>query len=102
MMNRRYFLASSIAGAAATAASVKAAGTEVRIGMIGVGGRGTALLTQELPKSASSVKVTHLCDIDQARLEKAQAAAAKAGFGSGIRGSADLRRVLEDKNVDAV
>jgi predicted dehydrogenase len=98
MMNRRYFLASSIMGAAA----VKAAGSEVRIGMIGLGGRGTALLTQELPKSGGSVKVTHLCDVDQARLEKAQAAAAKAGFGSGIRGSADLRRVLEDKNVDAV
>jgi predicted dehydrogenase len=48
-----------------------------------------------------NVRLTHLCDVDQARLEMAQANAAKAGFGQ-VRGSADLRRVLEDKEVDAV
>lgn len=73
---------------------------EVRVGMIGMGGRGNALMTQEL-KRVPGARLTHLCDVDQARLEKAQANAEKAGFGK-VRGSADLRRVLEDKEVDAV
>lgn len=72
----------------------------VRVGMIGMGGRGNALMTQELTR-VPNAKLTHLCDVDQARLEKAQANAEKAGYGK-VRGSADLRRVLEDKEVDAV
>jgi predicted dehydrogenase len=96
--NRRYFLA---AGAAALARPAAAAPSDtVRVGMIGMGGRGTAIMTSEL-KSVPNIKLTHLCDVDQARLEKAQTAANKAGYGT-VRGSADLRRVLEDKEVDAV
>ena len=88
--------------AAATALRVSAAAPSdtVRLGVIGLGGRGTALLTQEVVRTPYA-RVTHLCDVDQARLEKAQANAAKAGFGA-VRGSSDLRRVLEDKEVDAV
>jgi predicted dehydrogenase len=96
--NRRYFLA---AGAAALSRPASAAPSDtVRIGMIGMGGRGTAIMTSELPK-VPNVKLTHVCDVDQARLEKAQANAEKAGLGK-VRGSADLRRLLEDKEVDAV
>ncbi len=96
--NRRYFLA---AGAAAVSGRINAAPTDtIRIGMIGMGGRGSAIMTSEL-KRVPNIKITHLCDVDQARLEKAQAAAAKAGHGN-VRGSADLRRVLDDKEVDAV
>jgi predicted dehydrogenase len=91
ILNRRHFLATSLAAAPSDA---------VRVGIIGVGGRGNALMTQELTR-VPNVRLTHLCDVDQARLEMAQANAAKAGFGQ-VRGSADLRRVLEDKEVDAV
>jgi predicted dehydrogenase len=94
--NRRYFLGA--AGAALSQSTAFGQDT-VRIGVIGMGGRGNALLRDvtRVPKA----KVTHVCDVDQARLERAQAAADKAGFGR-VRGSGDLRRVLEDKNVDAV
>lgn len=95
---RRFFL-----GAAGTALGLKgapAAGDEVRVGVVGLGGRGNALLGSELSK-ASNVRVTHLCDVDQARLEKAQATADKLGFGK-VRGSEDMRRVFDDKDVDAV
>ncbi len=96
--NRRFFLA---AGTAALVRRVNAAPSDtVRVGMIGMGGRGNALMSQEL-KRVPNAKLTHLCDVDQARLEKAQANAEKAGYGK-VRGSADLRRVLEDKEVDAV
>ena len=96
--HRRYFLA---AGAAALSRPAVAAPSDtVRVGMIGMGGRGTAIMTSEL-KNVPNVKLTHLCDVDQARLEKAQANADKAGYGK-VRGSGDLRRVLEDKEVDAV
>ena len=96
--NRRYFLA---AGAAALSRPAAAAPSDtVRVGMIGMGGRGNAIMTSEL-KNVPNIKLTHLCDVDQARLEKAQAGAEKSGYGN-VRGSADLRRVLEDKEVDAV
>jgi predicted dehydrogenase len=90
--NRRMFLTSAVLSAAPS--------DSVRVGMIGMGGRGTALLRSELTR-VPNVRLTHLCDVDQARLEQAQANAAKAGYGK-VRGSADLRRVLEDKEVDAV
>ena len=96
--NRRYFLA---AGAAALSRPAAAAPSDtVRVGMIGMGGRGNAIMTSEL-KNVPNIKLTHLCDVDQTRLEKAQAGAEKSGYGK-VRGSADLRRVLEDKEVDAV
>ncbi len=97
-MNRRYFL-----GAATTAALPRkavAASDVVRIGMIGIGGRGNALMSQEV-KRVPNARITHLCDVDQSRLEKAQAAADKLGYGK-VRGSEDMRRLLEDKEVDAV
>lgn len=96
--NRRYFLA---AGAGALSRRAAAAPSDtVRVGIIGMGGRGTAIMTSEL-KNVPNIKLTHVCDVDQSRLEKAQANAEKAGYGK-VRGSGDLRRVLEDKEVDAV
>lgn len=70
----------------------------VRLGFIGTGSRGKALLrtTKGLP-----VRVTHLCDVDANRLEEAQTIAHQLGH-TGARTSADLRRVLENKEVDAV
>ncbi len=98
MTNRRGFIGAA-AGAASLARPSLAADT-VRIGMIGLGGRGSALMTSEIAR-VPNARVTHLCDVDQARVEKAQASAEKLGFGK-VRSSDDLRRVLEDKEVDAV
>jgi len=95
---RRYFLAS--ASVAAFGRRAAAASGTVRVGVIGLGGRGHALLTQELTR-VPQARVTHLCDVDQSRLERAQASAAKLGHGA-VRASDDLRRVLDDKEVDAV
>jgi predicted dehydrogenase len=99
--NRRYFLGAAGAAAATSQApaSQKAPSDTVRIGMIGVGGRGNALMREVV--KVSSAKINYLCDVDQARLERAQASAEKMGYGK-VRGTDDMRRVLEDKEIDAV
>jgi predicted dehydrogenase len=75
----------------------------LRCGFIGVGGRGTALLrnTLELP----GVEVTAICDIDSGNLNRAvelvqkTRGAAPATFD---RGPDDYKRLLEQKEIDAV
>ena len=95
--NRRYFL--GMAAGTVVPTRRAAAADKVRLGIIGLGGRGSSLL--RTAAKAPQAQVTHLCEVDQARLEKAQAAARSAGYGE-VRGTSDMRRVLEDKNVDAV
>ena len=93
-MNRRYFF-----GAALTAAfhgRAVAASDKVRVGMIGLGGRGRALLGQCAKMPA--VSVAWLCDIDQANLERAS----KLVAGGAPKTAGDLRRMLEDQQLDAV
>jgi predicted dehydrogenase len=96
MTNRRHFLGA----AAATGAAMAAPSDVVRIGMIGLGGRGNTLMASEV-KRVPNARVTHLCDVDQARLEKAQASAEKLGYGK-VHGTDDMHRLLDDKEVDAV
>jgi predicted dehydrogenase len=98
--SRRYFLGAVGASVMANRPVSAAPSDSVRIGIVGLGGRGTHLLTKEVTR-VKNAKVTHLCEIDQARLEKAQANAEKAGFGK-VRGTDDMRRLFDDKEVDAV
>ncbi len=74
-----------------------------RLGVIGVGGRGTYLLS--LAQELEGVGVTAVCDIDQKRIEQAASLVEKAG---GKRpagfdaGPTDYRRLLAREDVDAV
>lgn len=97
-MHRRRFLGAAAAGLAATQARVAAA-DKVNVGMIGVGGRGRGLLG--VYASLPDVNVTHLCDADQASLERADQVIAKAG-GRKPQTTNDMRYLLDDKAVDAV
>lgn len=94
---RRIFL--GLAGAFAVRPSARAAAAPVRLGIIGVGGRGTALMREAA--AAPGTKVAALCDVDQTRLERAQQAAQQAGAGA-VKGVADMRRIFDDKDIDAV
>ena len=67
-MDRRHFFGAAAAGLSAARVSAAAA-DKVNIGMIGVGGRGRGLLG--VYTSLPDVNVTHLCDADQASLERA-------------------------------
>ena len=92
-MDRRLFLG------AVAASGAFAANDKVRLGVIGTGGRGKALI--RTVARVPNAFVAHVCDVDQARLEQAQQIAAQSGFAK-TRASGDLRRVLEDRDIDAV
>ncbi len=97
-MKRRYFIGGAVAATAARRLAM-AASDKVNIGIVGVGGRGRDLL-QSYGK-INGVTVKYFCDADNASLEKAQGIALKMGIPKPAEVS-DMRRVLDDKDVDAV
>jgi predicted dehydrogenase len=101
--NRREFLQhSSSALATATAlgmaraAFAKSANDKIVIGMIGTGGRAMGVLNDV--QSAPNVEIAYLCDVDESRRN---AAAKKLGSAS-VRIVSDMRKILDDKAIDAV
>ena len=93
---------------AAGATAARAAGAEqkrspLRVGVIGVGGRGTYLLQLAL---AAGVDVPALCDIKQPHLDRAIDLVAKARDGRKpagyAQGPVDYRRMLARDDLDAV
>ncbi|MEX2026988.1 MAG: Gfo/Idh/MocA family oxidoreductase, partial [Pirellulaceae bacterium] len=100
--DRRDFLKAASTGLlAATAlyaapAIAKAPGDRIKFGMIGCGGRGGH--DAQLFKSNPNVEIAYVCDCDAQRL----ATAAKS-FGVPAKGVVtDMRRMLDDKSLDAV
>ncbi len=102
--NRREFMQSGIglAGSAAlsSASFARAAGANERItvGVIGCGGMGSNHL--RLLAGNKDVQVAHVCDVDSQRL--ARAAKSATTHGNAPKSTSDLRRIVDDKNVDAV
>ncbi|MCL4204788.1 MAG: Gfo/Idh/MocA family oxidoreductase [Pirellulaceae bacterium] len=97
--NRRSFLkhtAAASAGAAAWAwtGGLHAAGANERltVGIIGCGGRGAGLAEE----FAGLANVAYVCDPDESRRRRAQEKV------QAQHAVADLRRILDDKSVDAV
>ena len=99
---RRTFL--HTAGAAAlTAASysrVLGANDKINVAVVGLGGRGQNHMDalMEIP----NVRVSALCDVNQAALERGQAKVAKKTGEAVPKGYGDMKDVFADKNVDAV
>lgn len=115
--SRRNFLKTSLAGAAAlalprrvlraAASGPVGANDAVRVAIIGmggvdtpggVGGRGHQLIGSLL--QVPGVRITALCDVDSAFLRREAQPLKDRGFA--ITTHADLRRVFDDPNVDAV
>src|SRR5262245_23332512 len=96
--SRREFLVGSaafgaglwLAGSRVLAAGPEA-GEKLNIGLIGVGGRGAANLT-----AVSGENIVAFCDIDAKTLDKAASQFPQA------KTYDDFRKLLEQKNVDAV
>lgn len=112
-VNRRGFLKRAATTAAAVAAANSSqsmaqqvtsqpgsANSRIRIGMMGTGGRGTWLITEDLTKRAN-VEIACLCDVDSARLAKA-AQEVETRTGRKPKVLADFRQMLDDKSIDAV
>ena len=96
-MKRRSFLVT--AATAATATGWQGANDKVRIAIAGMGGRGNALMTEAL--ATNQIQVAAMVDPDGRR---AEAAAAKLLEKSGQRARlySEARKVMDDKDVDAV
>jgi predicted dehydrogenase len=90
--SRRSFLKTAVAGAAAVgwagAARGKGAEEQIRVGLIGCGQRGRVFVE----------RAQFLCDPDQDRL----AAAANSGSIDSASAVTDLRRILDNRDVEAV
>src|SRR2546425_1352768 len=103
-ISRRIFLGSAVAGAALTALNRRAlAGhspnDQIVLGMIGVGGMGTSRLKEFMKHD--DVRIAAICDVDRRHLDRAVAEVEKVRGGK-PRGFGDFRRLLEDKEIDAV
>jgi predicted dehydrogenase len=95
--HRREFLA--LAGATTVAAQEK----PVRVGVVGVGNRGTALVKNLL--DLPGVTIPAICDINEENLSRSQALveAAKGGRAEGYsKGTEDYRRMVERPDLDAI
>jgi myo-inositol 2-dehydrogenase/D-chiro-inositol 1-dehydrogenase len=93
--HRRQFVLSSVA-ALTSSQLLKAQEREIRTAFVGIGVRGTALVTQVLLQPG--VKVTAVCDIDPKARDHAQGMLRRDNPPS----FTDYRQVLDRKDVDAV
>ncbi|MBN1419470.1 MAG: Gfo/Idh/MocA family oxidoreductase [Planctomycetes bacterium] len=101
-VNRREFLGATgalLAGSVLGRGAAAAPSETVRVGFIGVGGRGTTLLRNIL--NVPGVAVRAICDIDPGHLQQAQGIVAEAGQ---ARPAAfdDWSRLLASEEIDAV
>src|SRR6476661_6108486 len=100
-MKRRQFIkrmaqtAAVVSTSALSARRVLGANEHVRMGLIGCGGRG--MFDAKLMRDASNVEFVAVCDLYPPRL-----AEAREWAGPSAKAYKDFRRLLEQKDVDAV
>jgi predicted dehydrogenase len=102
MTTRRSFLRQSALGTAALSLAAEFAfpqerspAERIRIGHIGLGGQGLANLKPHLKNTVA------LCDVDTVRLGKAKETVEKGGV-KDCKIYSDFRKMLDDKDIDAV
>ena len=95
-LSRRKFMA---AGIAVTGLRALGASERVRVGFVGVGGRGTRHL--QLVLGVPDVEVTAVCDIDEGRLARA-AGRVREATGKKPVAYRDYKELLAAEDVDAV
>ena len=102
-MDRRGFIRSSGSAAALLSAAsysqVKGANERIAVGVVGLRGRGKSHIAAFV--NHSEAEVAAVVDIDQAVLERA-AVATRKEQGRKPAEYADIRKMLEDKSIDAV
>ena len=96
-ISRRHFYLG--AATAMTATRVVGANERVHVGIVGLGGRGSAHNNEYLGIGAA--QVVALCDVNQAALEKNNATVVRKGQPK-AKEYRDMRELFADKNVDAV
>jgi hypothetical protein len=97
-LKRGCLAAGTTAFAAASCARVLGANDDLRVAVVGFHGQGSVHLgcLRKLP----GIRLTALCDADRAVLDRGLKAAKDAH--ESVRGYSDVRKLLEDKNIDAL
>ncbi len=98
-MNRRYFLMQTAAVGAGIARRAVAASDKINVAMIGVRGQGRHLTGKFAQQP--DVNILYLCDVDEGVYGNA-AKVVEEKTGKRPPHISDLRKVLDDKNVNAV
>jgi len=96
-LSRRHFFQG--ASLALSATRVMGANDRINIGIIGLGGRGSAHVGCYL--TIPEARISALCDVNQAARERNQVRVEKAGSGKATEYT-DMRKLFADKDVDAV
>ncbi len=100
VINRRYFLGSALsAGAAFRASALASPNDTVRVACVGVHGRGRDHIRAY--NQMTNVEIAAICDVDESVLN-AQLNAVEKAKGKRPAGFTDLRKLLEDKSIDAI
>jgi predicted dehydrogenase len=106
MTNRRSFLKQSAAAStgvfyiAKTSWAQKSPGDTINMAVIGFGGRGGSHISGYKKLKNEGVRVAALCDVDSNVLGKAVAAFDKEKHK--VTGYTDMRKLFDDKSIDAV
>ena len=108
MVNRREFLDTLALGAAGLAiranaksyAQILGSNNRLNFAVIGVNSRGYAHLSA-LQANKDSACITHVCDVDTKTMDKF-AAETKQAMGDAPAKQQDFRKILEQKDVDAI
>lgn len=99
-MERRHFLMSSAAVAGALASKAKAAPSDkIRVAVVGLRGQGRSHIGQY--SKMPDVEIAALCDIDESILDRSIASVEKTA-GKKPERYVDLRKLVENKDIDAV
>ncbi len=99
-MTRRTILQGGAAGLALAGASANgSAEGRIAVGLIGAGGMGSNHL--RLLAARRDVEIAYVCDVDRGRLAEGISVVEKAS-GKAPAGVQDLRRILDDRRVEAV
>jgi predicted dehydrogenase len=103
-ITRRVFLKRSVAGAAAASLwaptlHAQGANDDIRVGVVGTGGQGSRHVAWAL--GARGVRVVAVCDADKTRMARA-AARVKGHQKADCRQYNDVRKLLDDREIDAV
>lgn len=80
--------------------NIMGANERLNMSIIGLNGRGDSM-SGTLAK-LKQAQIVSICDVDKRTFPKVQNTIAKAGHGGQPKTESDLRKVLEDKNVDAI
>jgi predicted dehydrogenase len=104
MPSRRHFLKASFATAASLAipirswAQVDGANNDIRVAIVGFNGRGKSHI--DAFGNMPGVRITALCDVDKTVLGREVKKFGDKGIS--VEGYQDIRKLLENRNVDAI